>query len=628
MPALSAAVIALIYANTLHSPFVFDDWHALAQNPHIRSLGNLPRFFVDPNTTSVLRENKDLRPLLLATFALNYALSGLRTWSYHAVNLLLHWIAVLLVFRIARDHLWLGPDARPVAMLAALVVAAHPLNTEPVNYLSARSALLTAVFYLGAFDCALRGRTLGACALAAGAMLTKAIALSLPAALLAYWLLAPRGADGRRPTIRWGLLAALGAIASAGIAYRELLLPPWVSETARQSGVTPWRYCMTEWSAYLYYLRLFVWPTALVIDRVDYPFARSFLEPRSWGSLAALVALGALAWRGGRRCPAGRFAVAWYVITLLPESSLFPLAEAVNEHRPYLAMLGLGTLAGLGLWRLAQALAASVPPARRVAASAVLVTAVLGSATAARNRAWHDERTLWLDATRKAPANARAWLNAGVAAMAAGDLVTARQLLLTGHRLLPCYAYIQINLSVLERREGNLGAALAWLDEAERCNPGLALVHYYRGDALRRLGRLDPALAEYRRATAIDAYHTDAWFGTGQLLEHRRAWREAAAAYDRALAADPTRADAAMAAGLIYHYRLGDPRTAVARYRSVLALVPSHYGAHYQLAVALLAEGRRDEAEAAWRAFVPLAEAKGDRATLANAPTPLRQAAR
>jgi hypothetical protein len=52
--------------------------------------------------------------------------------------------------------------------------------------------------------------------------------------------------------------------------------------------------------------------------------------------------------------------------------------------------------------------------------------------------------------------------------------------------------------------------------------------------------------------------------------------------------------------------------------------VPTHYGAHYQLAVALLAAGREAEARAAWFEFVPLAERAGDRDTLDRAPAALR----
>src|SRR3989441_8120343 len=219
LPALLALVIALAYSNSLTIGFHFDDWHALQQNPFVRSLANLPRFFVDPNTTTVLPENKDLRPMLLASFALNHAISGDATWSYHVLNLILHWLAALLVFRIVRDHLWLGADAVAVAAGAALVMAVHPLNTEAVDYLSARSALLTTVFYLGAFDAAVRQWPRTCLLLFTLALLTKAIAVTLPLALLGYWLLARRR-GGTGPPL--GLLAALAALAVGGALYPAL----------------------------------------------------------------------------------------------------------------------------------------------------------------------------------------------------------------------------------------------------------------------------------------------------------------------------------------------------------------------------------------------------------------------
>jgi hypothetical protein len=160
---VAAVAIAAAYSNALNIGFHFDDWHVLQDNPHVRTLRSIPRFFVDPDTTTILHENKDLRPVLMTTFALNYAISGDATWSYHVVNLCLHWLAVMLVFHIVRTRLWLGDHAFPIAATAALIVAVHPLNAEPVNYISARSALLTTVFYLGAFETALAGRRL-ACA--------------------------------------------------------------------------------------------------------------------------------------------------------------------------------------------------------------------------------------------------------------------------------------------------------------------------------------------------------------------------------------------------------------------------------------------------------------------------------
>ena len=139
MPLLLGLAIALAYANGLAVGFHFDDWHVIQKNPHVRSLASIPSFFVDPDSSSVSRENRLVRPLLLVSFALNYAVSGERPWSYHLLNLLLHWCVVLLVFRIVRDHFWLGDAALPVAAGAALVVAVHPLNTSAVDYVTARS---------------------------------------------------------------------------------------------------------------------------------------------------------------------------------------------------------------------------------------------------------------------------------------------------------------------------------------------------------------------------------------------------------------------------------------------------------------------------------------------------------
>jgi tetratricopeptide (TPR) repeat protein len=626
-PLLLAAAIAGAYANGLHVPFVFDDWHTIEQNPAIRTLGRVPAYFVDPDTTTILHDNKDLRPLLLVTMALNYQVSGLAPWSYHVVNLVLHWLVSLLVFRIVRDHLWLSAESIPVALAAALIVALHPLNSEPVNYVSARSALLTTAFYLGAFDAACRDRRLLSVALAACAMLTKSIAVSLPAMVVAHRLFDRRATtpDRRRP-LPWGLLCALALVAASGLVYRWLLLPPWVVASARQPDVTPRIYLQTQWSALLYYLRLFVWPDALVVDRLDFPWARSLRDVQAWGSLLALAALGAAAWRLTRVRLAFGFCALWVAIALAPESSVFPLAEAVNEHRPYLAMLGLATIAALGLWLVAGAVARrlAAPPAWVFAVGVTFVATMLGAATHARTDVWRDDLRLWVDATEKAPRNARAWLNAGHAALARGDLARARPWLLEAHRLSPCYAYVQVNLSALAAREGREQESLRWADEAVRCNPGLALARAHRALTLERLGRTDEALAEYREATRIDAVHAGAWLAQGRLLEARGEWRAAAEAYDHVLTADPTSTEAAMLAGLVYQYRLGDSATAVERYRTVLDLDPHHYGAHYQIAVALLGAGRRDAALAAWARFVPMAEAIDDRKSIDGAPAELR----
>ena len=74
-----------------------------------------------------------------------------------------------------------------------------------------------------------------------------------------------------------------------------------------------------------------------------------------------------------------------------------------------------------------------------------------------------------------------------------------------------------------------------------------------------------------------------------------------------------------MKAGLDAFYARNDPTAAAATFREVLEQNPTHYGATYQLAAALDAAGKRDEARAFWEKMLPMAEAINDQATIDTA---------
>src|SRR2546422_3626114 len=191
--ALLGVGLAISYGNSFGIGFYFDDSYGIASNPAIRSLRNIPLLFTDPFTLTTMRENVDIRPVLVTTFAINYAISGNEPWSYHLLNLILHFITAGLVFVIVRDHLWWpatdrGPsgEARIPAAAAALFFALAPLNSQTLNYMWARSALLCTAFYLAAFLALLHRRWILGSALHALALLTKAIAVTLPVMIVVH----------------------------------------------------------------------------------------------------------------------------------------------------------------------------------------------------------------------------------------------------------------------------------------------------------------------------------------------------------------------------------------------------------------------------------------------------------
>ena len=603
--ALLAIGIGAAYSNSLSVGFEFDDVYLLTNNPSIRSLRNIPRFFYDPFTLTTVRENADLRPVLQITYALNHAISGLRPWSYHAVNMVLHLVAALLVFRIVRDHLWPGPAVVPAA--AALFFALAPLNSQTLDYMSARSALLCTTLYLAAFWCVLRRRQWPAALLHALALLTKAIAVTLPAVIVAYDFLYRDRA--RCPTVLgyvrdWRrvvrLVLAPVVLDLAYLLYRRLLLPPWVSETFHQSFTTPWLWFMSEWSAQLYYVRLFLWPDALSIDH-DFPYAFSFFQARAWLALCVIVAWIAVALRSAARRPLVAFATLWFFITLAPESSFAPLAEVVNDHRPYIASsLGLSVLLAWLIHEASSRLRERQQPAFVLAC--LVLCAVTIPITRHRNWQWQDSVRLWTDAAEKGPGNGRAWMNAGLALMARGQLAEARRHFERARASNPGYAYVYMNISVLEAHEGHLDAALHAADEAVRLNPGLAPAHYYRGRVLEKLGRTEEAAAAHKQALAIDPRHLEASNALARLTPN-----------------GASSAEALMQSGLDALYAQRKPEEAAAYFRKVLDRNPTHYGATYQLAEALDASGHGDEAQRLWATVLQMAEGYGDQTTAATA---------
>ena len=112
--ALLALVVGAVYANSMAGSFHYDDFHSLVLNPHIRSLANIPAFFSEPTLFSANPDNAMYRPLLLASFALNYALSGYEVWSYHLLSLALHLGCAYLVLLSGEILL----QSRPAALLA------------------------------------------------------------------------------------------------------------------------------------------------------------------------------------------------------------------------------------------------------------------------------------------------------------------------------------------------------------------------------------------------------------------------------------------------------------------------------------------------------------------------------
>ncbi|PYV13791.1 MAG: hypothetical protein DMG07_13385, partial [Acidobacteria bacterium] len=146
------------YSNSFGGEFVFDDSDAIVQNRSIRQLWPPWDALRPPRDSTVAG-----RPLLNLSFALNYRAGGLRPAGYHALNLVIHLLAGLALYGIARRTLAgarlrdrFGADADGLATGISLVWLLHPLHTGAVTYVVQRAESLMGLFFLAALYASIR----------------------------------------------------------------------------------------------------------------------------------------------------------------------------------------------------------------------------------------------------------------------------------------------------------------------------------------------------------------------------------------------------------------------------------------------------------------------------------------
>ena len=576
---LAGAIVAA-YLTSFSGAMVFDDLHSIVDNPTIRNLGR-PDLVLFPAGAEGATTSG--RPVINVTLALNYALSGLNPWSYHAANLLIHVLAGLTLYGLVRRTLARLTPARPApgsagssgadatwpAFAIALMWALHPLQTEAVTYLVQRAESLMGLCFLLTLYCFVRSvdsprprrwlaAAFTACLLGMGC---KEVMVAAPLLVLLY--------DRTFVAGSWREAWRQRGKFHAALMGTWLLLAVLVASTKNRGGtaglgtaITSWDYALTQCSALALYLRLAVWPHPLVFD-YGTPLVRELttVAPQA-GFLLLLLAL--TGWALVRK-PALGFLGAWFFLILAPSSSVVPVAtQTMAEHRMYLPLAAVLTLITLGALTVA---------GRQILIVFLMLAVAAGGLTARRNLLYRSELTLWSDTVAHRPENPRAHTNFGIALTEAGRLPESIAHYEEALRLQPDNAATQLNLCDALVRSGRATEAVPHGEEALRLEPGSANAHINLANALRQLGRTDEAVTHYEEALRLEPGAPDV---PGRL---------APALYDLGNQAASR----------------GDFGGAIVRYRQALAFAPDHPAARNNLANALLVSGQVDEAITQYR---------------------------
>jgi protein O-mannosyl-transferase len=568
--AVGGAIVVLIwivFGQTLTHDFVnYDDKTYVYDNSLVKaglSLHGLARAFVDVQTSN-------WHPLTIISHMIDCQIFGLKAGAHHFTNVLLHTVAVILLFVFlvkATSRFWAS------AFVAALF-AIHPLRVESVAWIAERKDVLSAVFFFLTLLAYIRyarakslGRYLTMSILFACGLMSKPMLVTTPLVLLLldYW-----------PLQRFA-----GANSTAGLRERE------DANRCREAGGSVWE---TEWSvvrdlfieklplfglslgsaivtfvlqehsmgsipqlpfswrlenalvSYVIYLWQMIWPKDLVCF---YPHPEDSLS--FWQVALAAAFLAAITWlvfAVRRTRPYLIVGWLWYLIMLLPVIGIVEVGLQSHADRyTYLPQIGIYFAI---TWLVANA---AIPYSKQIFASAAAVIVVALSACSWKQTTfWRNSETLWTHALAVTKNNDVALTNFANWFAERGELDNALSYF---QRALAIHAdgahqHYNLSLAVIHddignvlTRMGRLNDAIDHFREALKFRPDYPDAHYNLGVVLFQKGEIDAAMTEWRAVLSVYPNDSVARIGLANAFVQKGLFRDAVANYQSALKVEP-----------------------------------------------------------------------------------------
>ncbi len=532
----------LVYANTLAFQEInFDGIMFLLNNPLLKDLEYYAKLY-DVFDFSLLDEqlslNSDvttsfmLRPLAYLTFSFNYMMTGLNPVGFRIVNIAIHIINSLFVFKCIRLLLCLAPSCRRlnqyssrfIPAVSAVIFLLHPMQTESVTYIMQRFASLAALFYL--------------------------------VTIWLYLVWSHRKQSGMKPGhARWGSVLVLffgmfvreslftapivivllemtlfGNSVKSGLkrAAPHLMLLPviplmviLVSAAQNNSsasitgainivnygGVPATHYALTQAVVVLAYLRLYLLPYGQNIDHYQTLYSLPYQLPVIGAAMIIVFMVGGsyLLYRKNRedvRCVLMFVGVCWYFLALSVSSSFIPQTELMAEHRAYLASVGF-VMALICLIDFLRTMMGTVLISRLVVVLIIVWCGVLTVLTYKRNNVWQSAISLWSDSVKKSPTKDRPWYNLGVAYFKSGNYPESLKCFQRSQKICPeygeLYEYLGILYLELMSYQDAIEVGLKGID----IDPANPVIYNNLGIAYAQLDRTEDAKQAFSTAIAL-----------------------------------------------------------------------------------------------------------------------------
>ena len=592
--ALIILVVFLAYLPALHGGFIWDDDDYVTESPTLHDLEGLRRIWFEAGAIP------QYYPLVHTVFWLEYHLWGLNPFGYHLINVLLHAVAAILLWRVLLGLQISG------AWLAAVIFALHPVCVESVAWITECKNVLSIVFYFAAAlaylrfvalgDAGFSSRRrwcyyLGALALFTAALLSKTVTCSLPAALLlvCWWKKERLRRDDILPLFPFFLIGLASGLVTMWVEKH------YVGAQGSEWSLTLGERCLIAGRALWFYADKLIWPVQLTFIYPRWEIATDVW----WQWLFPIAAVCVVAGLWLARCRIGKgplAAVLFFVGTLGPSLgfvNMFPMRYSfVADHFQYLASVGLIALCASGLNRIPR-----IVPA--------MLIVMLGVLTWQQTSIYRNLEILWRDTLAKNPGCWMAHCNLGVCLYDKGRIGEAMDQYQEAIRLHPNSFETLNNIGLALAAQGHVDEAIEDYRKAIQIHPNYYVALYNLGLALAAKGQLDEAIEDYRKAIQINPNFVDSLNNLGHALAAKGRFDEAIENYHKAIQINPN-------LFISYDY-LGQALSAQGRfdeatgsYRKAIQIDPHHADTYFDFGTMLNQSGRTQEAVVQYREALKL----------------------
>ncbi len=426
--------LTLIYSNTFQVPFILDDSHNIAERSelHLSSLSiqNISKtFFVEKE-----KGKKLYRPISSLSLALNYFIGGVNVRGYHIVNLIIHLLSSLFLFKTILLLLQVRKKNLPadqiymMAGFATVLWAASPIQIQAVTYIVQRMASLSAMFYiLGLWmyiEMRIRlnqdkHRKIRYGILSAFfflcAVLSKENAGIFPLGLLCLELFFFDGIKRIRANPLKSALIAFGMVVIPLLLFFHVTSVEELFERYSYRPFTAYQRLLTEPRILIFYLSQIFYPIPGRFSIVhSFSLSNSLFSPIStFLSIGGISLMLIVSFVNAKKYPLIGFAVVFYFVHHLVESTIIPL-ELVFEHRNYLPSVFLflpiayGFVKTLERYKIQNKILFYF-----ISFSCALLIFFLGMSTYMRNMEWQTHESLWESAISNSPSLIRPYSQLG-----------------------------------------------------------------------------------------------------------------------------------------------------------------------------------------------------------------------